>query len=163
MFKLKTISPGGVSRALEKVERYRLLNEPSEAESICRDILAVDKDHQEALVMFILALSDQFGAGMGENEAREAINKLSDKYKQTYYTGIVKERLAKAALGRGGFGSNYDAYEWLLEAMKAFEKAEALRPSGNDDAILRYNACVRAIQRHNLSPRPEETQEPLLE
>ncbi len=163
MFKLKTISSDGVSRALEKVERYRLLNEPSEAESICRDILAVDNDHQEALVMFILALTDQFGTGTGENEAREAINKLTDEYKRAYYTGIIKERLAKATLGRGGFGSNYDAYEWLLEAMEAFEKAEALRPSGNDDAILRYNACVRTIQRHNLSPRQEETQEPLLE
>jgi len=163
MFKLKNISPGGISRALEKVERYRLLNEPSEAESICRDILALDNDHQEALVMFILALSDQFGAGKGESEAREAVNKLSDKYKRAYYTGIIKERQAKTTLGRGGFGSNYDAYEWLLEAMEAFEKAEALRPSGNDDAILRYNACVRTIQHHNLSPRQKETREPLLE
>lgn len=159
---LKSITTEGIPRALEKVERYRLLNEPAEAESICRDILAVDPNHQKALMMFILTLSDQFVSGMGDAEARNAISKLTDDYKRTYYTGILKERLAKAALTRGGFGSNFDAYEWLQEAIQAFEKAGSLRPTGNDDAILRYNACLRTIQRHNLSARPKE-REPLLE
>lgn len=163
MYKLKTISADGISRALEKVERYRLLNEPSEAESICRDILAVDSNHQEALIMFILSLSDQFGNGIGDNEVREAIHKLTDDYKSFYYTGIVKERLAKAIIIRGGFGNNSDAYEWLQEAMESFEKAASIRPSGNDDSILRYNACVRTIQRYNLSPRQKESREQLLE
>jgi hypothetical protein len=162
MSTLKSITTEGIPRALEKVERYRLLNEPAEAESICRDILAVDPNHQKALMMFILTLSDQFVSGMGDAEARAAISKLTDEYKRTYYTGILKERLAKAALTRGGFGSNFDAYEWLQEAIQAFEKAGSLRPAGNDDAILRYNACLRTIQRHNLSPRPKE-REPLLE
>lgn len=162
MYKLKTISPDGIPRALKKVERYRLLNEPAEAESICRDILAVENNHQEALMMFILSLSDQFGTGVGDNEAREAINQLTDEYKRAYYTGIIKERLAKATLNKGGFGSNYDAFEWLQEAIEAFEKASTLRPSGNDDSILRYNTCVRTIQRHNLSPR-QQTPEPFLE
>ena len=163
MNKLKTISPDSIPRALEKVERYRLLNEPAEAESICRDILAIDTNHQEALMMLILSLSDQFGTGVGHTEAREAINNLTDEYKQAYYTGIIKERLAKARLKQGGFSSNYDAYEWLQEAMVAFEKAASLRPSGNDDSILRYNACVRTIQKQNLSPRQQETREPFLE
>ena len=35
--------------ALEKALRYRLLNEPVEAESICRDVLEVDPDNQAAL------------------------------------------------------------------------------------------------------------------
>ncbi|MFC4874194.1 hypothetical protein [Negadavirga shengliensis] len=163
MSKLKSISPDGIPRALEKAERYRLLNEPAEAESICRDILAIQDDHQDALVVFILSLCDQFGTGLGDNEAREAINKLTDKYKQAYYTGIVKEKLAKAIINRGGFGSNFDAYDWIQEAMEAFENAASCRPSGNDEAILRYNACVRTIDRYKLSRRQRESREPFLE
>jgi hypothetical protein len=160
---LKPISPDGIPRALEKAERYRLLNEPAEAESICRDILALQDDHQDALVVFILSLCDQFGTGLGDKEVREAINKLTDKYKQAYYTGIVKERMAKATINRGGFGSNYDAYDWLQEAMEAFENASTFRPKGNDEAILRYNACVRTIDRYKLTPRQKDNREPFLE
>ncbi len=163
MHKVKAITKEGIQRALEKVERYRLLNEPAEAESICRDILSIDPNHQKALCMFVLALTDQFTTGMAPKEARESIAKITDDYKRTYYTGILHERLAKAAINRGGYGSNFDAYEWLHEAMEAFEKAATLRPEGNDDAILRYNACVRTIQRHHLSPRAKENREPLLE
>jgi hypothetical protein len=163
MHQLKTITLEGIPRALEKVERYRLLNEPAEAESICRDILAVDPNHQKALMMFILTLSDQFGNGIADKEGREAIAKLTDNYKRLYYTGILQERQAKAAITRGGFGANFDAYEWLMEAMESFEKASAIRPAGNDDAVLRYNACVRTIQRHHLTARTQESREPLLE
>ena len=42
MTTLKRISPTGVERALEKAERYRLLNEPWDAESICEDILDIE-------------------------------------------------------------------------------------------------------------------------
>ncbi|HSI74269.1 MAG TPA: hypothetical protein VK957_00170 [Lunatimonas sp.] len=163
MKKLKSINPDGISRALEKGERYRLLNEPDEAESICRDILAVDENNQEALVMFILALSDQFGAGVGANEAWESVNKLTDEYKKFYYSGIIKERQAKASLNRGSYGSGNDAFEWIHEALAEFEKAADLRPAGNEDAILRYNACIRYIQRHKLRPPQREQREPLLE
>jgi hypothetical protein len=61
MFKLKPLSRDGIHRALAKVERYRLLNEPWEAESICRDVLDVDPENQEALVSLVLAQADQFG------------------------------------------------------------------------------------------------------
>jgi hypothetical protein len=163
MHKLKTLSPDGISQALLKGERYRLLNEPDEAESICRDILAVDENNQEALVMFILAISDQFGTGVGANEAWDSVNKLTDDYKKFYYTGIIKERQAKSSLNRGGYGSGNDAYEWIQEALAAFDKAAEVRPAGNEDAILRYNACIRYIQRHNLRPRQRDQREPLLE
>lgn len=163
MYQLKNLSPGGIPRALEKVERYRLLNEPAEAESICRDILAVDPEHQEALVMFILALSDQFGVGVGHAEACETVKKIEDSYKRAYYTGILKERLAKATLKIGGFSSNFDAYEWLHEAIDAFEEAASVRPQGNEDSILRYNACIRTIERQKLTPRQEEPREQFLE
>ena len=59
---LKTIARDGIPHALEKAERYRLLNDPAQAESICRDVLAVDADNQDALRALILALTDQFGA-----------------------------------------------------------------------------------------------------
>ena len=42
MFELKPLSQKPLPAALAKAERYRLLNEPSEAESICQDILAVE-------------------------------------------------------------------------------------------------------------------------
>ena len=59
MYALKPISDASVSGALAKAERYRLLNEPNEAESICRDILAVEADNQQAWISLILALTDQ--------------------------------------------------------------------------------------------------------
>lgn len=163
MHTLKPITKEGIPRALEKVERYRLLNEPAEAESICRDILELEPDHQKALSMLILTLSDQFEHGVSYKEASTLLTRLKDEYQRSYYKGIILEREAKAALKRGGFGSHFDAYEWLTEAIEAFEKATSLRPAGNDDPILRHNACVRTIQRHHLTARVQETREPLLE
>ena len=45
---LKAISKAGIPEAIAKAELYRYLNEPEEAESICRDILSVDPEHQLA-------------------------------------------------------------------------------------------------------------------
>jgi len=56
---LKPLSREGVPHALEKAVRYRLLNEPADAESICHDVLAVDPENQEALTTLLLALTDQ--------------------------------------------------------------------------------------------------------
>jgi hypothetical protein len=162
MHNLKSITKEGIQRALEKIERYRLLNEPAEAESICRDILQLEPEHQRAIAMLILSLSDQFGHGLSGKEAHSLISLLKDDYQRAYYLGIVLEREAKAAITRGNFGSHFDAYEWIIDAIEAFEKAAAIRPAGNDDAILRYNACVRTIQRHHLTARVKDS-EPLLE
>jgi len=63
---LKTISKEGIPEALSKAERYRLLNEPGEAESICRDVMAVEPDHQGALRLLGLALTDQFVGGAAD-------------------------------------------------------------------------------------------------
>ena len=60
MFDLKPLNPDAIPKALQKAERYRLLNEPEEAESICLDILAIEPDNQQALVMLLLAQTDQF-------------------------------------------------------------------------------------------------------
>ncbi len=156
MIELKPISKKGIPRALEKVERYRLLNEPAEAESICRDILEIAPDNQEALIMFILTLTDQFNKGVTGREAYALVPRIKDDFKREYYRGIIRERQAKAALDRGLPGSKYDAFEWLEDAMEAFEKADQYSSSDNDDAILRWNTCARIINKYHLSQRPPE-------
>jgi len=32
--------------------------------------------------------------------------------------------------------------------MRWYERAEGMRPSGNDEAILRWNTCARLLGRH---------------
>lgn len=165
MFELKPLHKEAIPQALEKAHHYRLLNEPSEAESICLDVLEVDKDNQDALVTLLLALTDRFtrGYAIGATKAKEVLAKLKDDYQREYYAGIIAERQAKARLSQGGPGSSFDAYEWLREAMHHFDRAEAIRPPGNDDSILRWNACARMIMRNNLSGRQSEGYEPQLE
>jgi hypothetical protein len=158
MFELKRLSKEAIPAALERALRYRLLNEPAEAESICHDVLEIDPDNQDALVMLLLALSDRFGKGyaVGVTEAQEALGRLRDEYAKAYYAGIICERRAKAQLQQGYPGAGHDAYEFLREAMAWFEKAEALRPPKNDEALLHWNTCARIIMRNQLSARIEE-------
>ena len=150
MPQLKPISAAGVPAALQKAERYRLLNDSSAAESICLDILQTDPENQPALVTLLLSITDQFGEGLSAAvpRAHEVLPRLKDEYKRAYYAGIICERRAKAHLRRSGLGSEEVATEWFREAMTWYEKAEALRPSGNDEAILRWNTCVRMLGRH---------------
>jgi len=164
MFELKTLSPEAVPRALSKAERYRLLNEPGEAESICLDALATDPDNQEALATLLLALTDQFvGDSSRVSDAWKTIGRLRDEYERVYYAGIIQERRAKAVLAHGTPRGSGRAYEWLREAMEHYERAEAIRPPNNDDAILRWNACARLIMHdRHLGPSSEEPSEPLL-
>ena len=160
IIKLKSISKRGIPAALVKAERYRLLNDPSEAESICRDVLGIDPKNQKALVALILSLTDQFDKSLSDEQPLELVAQLKNGYDRAYYGGIVVERKGKALLHRGTPGSRHAAYECYREAMAQFEKAEKLRPAGNDASILRWNACVRTIQDHKLSARDEEKAEP---
>lgn len=159
---LKKISPDGVPHALERAERYRLLNEPVQAESICRDVLAVDADNQTALRALILALTDQFGAGAtnAAKEARDYIVQLDDEYDRAYYTGIVYERETRAYLERKNVVP-HAAYDGFRQAMEWYERAEALRPPGNVDAVLRWNSCLRAIEAARLEPGGDDHELPL--
>jgi len=118
-YHLKPISKAGIAEAIAKAELYRYLNEPEEAESICRDILAVDPHHQLALRFLGLAITDQFGA--------------------TSY-----ERRAKAQLRNGQ--APHIVLPLFERALECFGEAEKIRPMGNDDAILRWNRCVRLLQ-----------------
>jgi hypothetical protein len=158
MFDLKPLSNEAIPAALEKAMRYRLLNEPGEAESICHDVLCIDPDNQQALVILLLALTDRFGKGyaVGLVQAQEVLPRLRDPYERTYYAGIIFERRGKARLHQGSPGSRHEVYEFLREAMNWYEKAEAIRPPGNDDALLRWNACARIIMGNRLTPRTEE-------
>src|SRR3954447_22031301 len=133
-FQPKPITQEAVPAALQKAERYRIINDPSSAESICLDVLSVSPDNQQALVTLLLAITDQFGAAPmeGVRRAREVVPRLQDEYKRAYYAGIICERCAKAQLRSGAPKSGEMAYGWLREAMEWYEKAEARRPQGND-------------------------------
>lgn len=163
MFQLKPIEAAAVPKALEKAERYRLLNEPEEAESICLDVLALEPDNHEAVVTLLLALTDQF-RHRGEPLARanELLPKLPGEYERHYYTGIICERWGNAHLDTGP-GSDKIASAWLHRAMEHYEQAEAVRPPQNDDAILRWNTCARLITKHHLEPVEEPYEPALLE
>jgi hypothetical protein len=159
-FDLKPISIASIPRALEKAERYRLLNEPEQAESICLDILEAERDNQDALITLILALTDQLGTVGAPRSAQRAgdhLARLTDEYQRNYYGGIIRERQAWAYLRRGM--SRAFAFDAFREAMDRFEKAAAMRPDGDDEALLRWNACVRTIRRAGLQPRPEEPEQ----
>jgi hypothetical protein len=161
MFDLKPLHLDAVPAALARAERYRLLNEPHEAESICLDVLAVDPDNQAARITLLLALTDQFHEAAGAHKgARDVVAGLTSEYDRAYYSGIIAERRAKAQFARTGAAASAGVYDSLIEAMQHFERAEALREHGNDDARLRWNACVRFIQRHpQLRPSVDERRE----
>ena len=166
MFELKPISRTAIPAALEKAHRYRLLDEAQEAESICRDVLEVDPGNQEAAVTLLLALTDQFEERLHPclEEAQQALSLLGDDYGRSYYGGIIRERQAKAHLRRGGPRAGHGAYELFRQAMELYDRAAPLRPPGNDDAVLRWNACARILMSHpELAPEPEERFEPWLE
>lgn len=155
MFELKSLRKEAVPAALEKAKHYRLLNEPGAAESICLDILRVEPDNQDALVMLVLAMSDRLGTdyAVGDSQIKNYLEQISDEYEREYYAGIVYERRAKAVLKKGTPGSESTAYDLFGQAMSRFEKAEMLRPPGNDDAILRWNGCARIVMSNKLEPR----------
>jgi hypothetical protein len=149
-WKLKPLSKDAIPAAIAKAERYRMLNEASEAESICRDVLAIAPEQQEALRILLLALTDQFPhqLAVAHQKARELLPRLQTEYDRAYYEGIVHERYAKAQLRRATPEAGSIAHDALRRAMQQYERAERLRPAGNDDALLRWNTCVRILARH---------------
>ena len=144
--KLKPISKAGIAEAISKAEVYRYLNEPGEAESICRDILAEEPDNQTALRLLGLAITDQFTGEISDrySEAERVFRVLTSEYERVYYLGILQERKAKAQLRAGR--PPHTVLPIFEEAMNYFEAAEKSRPPNNDAAILRWNRCVRLLQ-----------------
>ena len=151
MIELKTLKPEAISFALEKAKRYRLLNEPDDAESICLDILATEPDNQEALITLLLALTDKFshsGINPSFNQAKEIVVRLDTSYCKSYYMGIIYERRAKFHLKQGGPGAGVSAYDWFVKAMEMFLEALSSCDPKNQDAILRWNSCARIMNTH---------------
>ena len=160
MFELKPLSEKAISSALERVERYRLLNEPDDAESICRDVLQIEPTNQDALINLILCLTDQFAEGLGQRyqDACDAASGLTSEYDKSYYKGIICERRAKAHYSRATPARGNLACDWLHDAMDHYEEAEKQRPEGNDDAILRWNTCARMVMNHpEIKPAEESS------
>jgi tetratricopeptide (TPR) repeat protein len=162
MFQLKSLTPEGIPAALEKAFRYRLLNEPEQAESICEDILAVDPDNQEALAALILAHTDRFAGPrpVPPQDAKALLPKLSSEYDRAYFAGIIEEREGIAWLRSDKPRSGFAAYSCFRAAMRHFEAAEKLRPPANDDALLRWNSCARMIlANEDVAPADEGVEE----
>jgi hypothetical protein len=162
VYQLKPLSREAIPGALSKAERYRLLGEPWQAESICRDVLAVDAQNQAARIALILSLTEQFDRGISAQSALDLIEELTDEYDRAYYSGIVHERRAIALFRHTDFRSGSAIYALFRHAMEWYEKAQVLRPAGNDDPLLRWNACARFLTRNaQLSPA-EEKPEPVV-
>lgn len=165
MLTLKSLSPAAIPLALDKAERYRLLNQPWAAESICLDILSADPGNQKALQVLLLARTDQFGAESAAPaaRARETLARLTSDYDRAYYGGIICERRARAHLDSRTPGAGHNAHEWLSEAMELYQKAEAMRPADDDDAILRWNSCARLLNESpHIVPWEREMIEPMI-
>ena len=145
-FKLKPISQRSIPEAISKAELYRSLNEPEGAESICRDILATDPRNQLALRLLGLSLTDQFTGSSSDRyaEVEQIFESLRDPYERLYHAGLLYERRGKAQLHAGRLP--HTLLPLFEKAMHYFEEAEKIRPPDNDDAILRWNRCVRLLQ-----------------
>lgn len=165
MKRLKKISTASVPAALKMAERYRLLNDPGEAESICLDILEVDPKNHDAQISLILSLSDQLSERMGAfEEAQMIVHGLKKKYERNYYSGVLCERRARAHFRSDSMSSGHVAYDWFQQALDFFDKAGKDRPKGNDKAYFRWNAIVRMLAQHpSLKPYAENSEPQLLE
>jgi hypothetical protein len=146
MYKLRRLADAHFPAAIERACHYRTLNRPDEAESICRDVLAVAPDHVEARRTLGLALTDRFPGRWEDlfDETLTVFAALPSEYERLYYTGVAWERLAKAHIDANQFRRAAHAFE---HAFGYFDKAGRLA-AGAPDPVLRWNGCVRTIAKH---------------
>ena len=162
-YQRKRLGARDLEAALSKAEQYRALNEPEEAESICRDVLEESPEDQHALRTLGLALTDRFALEWRGvfDEAMAVFRKLTNPYERVYYSGVAWERVAKAQLAQG---QAHNAAHALEHAMNHFAEAERIGPKDTPDPVLRWNRCVRMIDRHpelvdaSVGPRSHEFQ-----
>ena len=163
--RLKPISPESVAGALAKAERYRLLNEPEEAESICRDILEIEPDNQQALVSLILALTDQI-----PDDAQRILpsaddgSPLSSRPTIALTTaGIAWERRAKAR--HRGRRPRRAPIRLRMDRERAAIFRRGGTPPRRRAMTMRFSvgtpACV-SWSRSNSAPQVEEMREPIV-
>jgi tetratricopeptide (TPR) repeat protein len=144
---LKPLAEKNLDAAVALAKHYRDLNAPDDAESICRDVLAVSPENVEALRTLGLALTDRFPTAWMTlfDEACAAFARLPSEFERVYYTAVAWERYAKAQLEAGREHNAIHAFE---EALGRFEQAEQLAPKDDPAPVLHYNRCVRALTTH---------------
>lgn len=165
MHELRQISKSSIPHALQKAERYRFINDPGQAESICLDILDIDPENHEARLILILSLTDQLTYRLDAHaDAKALIEALEDPYERLYYLGVLRERRARVHYRARTAGSGFVAYEWFMRALDTYAEAIELRPEGNDDSLYRWNAIARTLNRSNyLQPAPHDPTPLLME
>ncbi len=143
-WELKQLRARNLTAAVALAKHYRDLNQPEDAESICRDILEVSPGSDDAWRTLGLALTDQFPASWMTlfDDACAAFAKLSSQYERMYYTGIAWERYGKAQLVAGRANNAIHAFE---QAIRLFDKADEMGMADDPGPILHYNRCVRAL------------------
>lgn len=150
--KFMPVSAEGIPGALAKAERYRFLNEPWQAESICRDVLAIDPTNQAATILLVLSLTDQYDRGLSAREISQTlqiVDGLTEEYHRVYYSGIVQERQAIAMFRHHpDYRSRKQVQALFQNAMELYRRARDIQPPNNDEAALRWNACVRFLERN---------------
>jgi len=147
MYELKRLSSRtNLVDALERAKHYRDLNQPEEAESICRDVLDVEPEHAGALKTLGLALTDQFPRAWRDlfDEAQRVFARLPSAFERVYYDGVAWERLGKAQLDARQTANAAHAFE---HALARYGEALAIDPDATDP-VLRWNRCVRVLQKH---------------
>ena len=162
-YELKRISSAAFRRRCRRRSGTGSSTTPPPPRASASTCCEVDPRNQEALVTLLLAITDQLAEAPAEGtrRAQELLPRLDDEYKRMYYAGIICERCAKAHLRRGAMGAGEVAYHWFRQAMDWYEKAEARRAAGNDEAILRWNTCARILARDgHIRPRVEEPAAP---
>ncbi len=145
MIEPRKIQADTVPAALKQAQHYRLLNEPQLAESICRDIVAVEPDNETALITMLLSLTDQFDEkyALARDQATEIRSRLPKPYHQAYYEGIILERWARAQLKQAIPAETIQA--WMRSAMQHYHQASELAPADDPNPLLRWNTCARFL------------------
>ena len=156
---LKSLTPAAIEGALKLAADSRQGGQPQTCESVCHDVLQVESTNQEALRLLLLSHADRFNEDSSQHEmaARDAQSRLTSEYDRAFYDGYILHRLAQSAIASGSPLAARVVYELLSGAMASYEDAERVRPKGNDDAILLWNACQRLLQ-STPHTGPRETQ-----
>ena len=141
---LKRLKDKNLGTAITLAKHYRDLNQPEEAESICRDVLEVAPENVDAWRTLGLAMTDRFASQWMclFEDACTAFKKLPDDYERAYYVGIAWERYAKAQAEAGRAQNAIHAFE---EAIGYFDEASKHAAKDDPAPILHFNRCVRAL------------------
>ena len=108
-------------------------------------MLRIDPENQEALIDADPGADRPLRRMRGRRRRGTPANcspRLRGEYERAYYAGIIAEREGIAWLRSDKPRCGEAAYDCFRQAMAHFEKAEALRPPANDDALLRWNSCA---------------------